>query len=744
IRVCAVEEAVDARRPLSHLSDGLATTGWPHPTYGASSSGREVELIFRNEERFNHVEVDVFRGFAGSIEAVGVESGGMPKTPLAVPADRMAWRGHFDMPARARALRIRRDDGRIGEVRAWEVLDGEQLPDVSRVAGQKVFRPAGALDTEEIRRSLAHRAARQASPARPRGWALSQKGAGAQAALDLAPLEPVVFISEPQTADLCAGAVSFRFDLEGVKPGAVMRVEFCDPVWPTRRLFMGDFRLEGASDGSASLDVDLPDFFVAGRPAGEAFPRKGGKEAALWLARQPLRLMAVATMSHATRLKDFTLTVHETDRAKAIAGQDRTQLPFVREGYADSSEARAYAWHPIAYEKLFFTLWDFNLREPDRPEIKAVAARVGLRDDPLKVAMPPDTPGVPRWAALQLRLLKRCRALCHYWIRERELPNGEVGGGLGDDTDFKDDWVNLALISDDDGRIADSVRRLAETAWTRDGMDRGYQLHLRDGLHAIEEGADLQPHMLHLYPGNPVYQERVMEMCQHLWEWMDVTPATGKLHFKSWWVGGKGGMRTDLHYGVDRDYCGYFTMGPAFFVWKTGHPKVAERLRTWCESWLSYLDERDAKGRPLGLPWGIEWKTGKPVGARLNPKRGDRPPAQFFPAFVCAYEQTKDRKFLALHRMALEALAADKGVSIGAWTHELWRLGSDADRAAIRKETLKRAWRTPQEAEPVNRDPNYAWARSYPQYLAWLFTRDKGYLEVGLAEALAFMDEQYP
>jgi len=741
IRVNAIDESVDARRPLSHLSDGLPSSGWRHPTYGASTSAREVDLKLREPGRFNRIEIDVFRKFAGRFVPASPEDAAPPLPAVAVPEDRMAWRASLAKPFAARTLRLQREEGRAAEVRLWEV----GRPEVELLQGTRpeAFVSVAPLTAETLDRCLAGRAARQSLPGSPVGWRIAREAPGQQhEPLRCQPLTPVFLMSDGILEDLAAGAVTLRLDFAEAQPGAVARLELRDPIWPTRRLFQGDFRIKGGREGQAAATVDLPDFFIAARASGEPFPEKG-REVSAWLARQPLRLLAAFTFSHPVVLNAASLTVHASERDRAIAEHDRTQLPYIREGYADTSEARAYGWHPLAYEKLFHPLHDFDLREPERPETRAIAARVGLRKEPLKPALPALDPGVPRWASLQIELLKRCRALCHYWIEERELPNGEVGGGLGDDTDFKDDWVNLALISDDDGRIAASVRRLADTAWTRDGMDRGFQLWWRDALHAVEEGASLQPHLIHLYPGDPIGIERSMQMCGHLEDWMGETP-TGKLHFKSWFVGGKARIRTDFSYGEDRPFCGLFTIMPAQYVWYSRHPAVAERLVRWCDSWLSYLDDKDENGKPLGLPSAVRWETGEVIGKRLDLAGGGAVPTYMLPAFVCAHHYTGDQRYLILHRLAARGLARTKRPSPGAWVPELARLGNDEDRALISDALLKLAYRSLDEVPSVSRDPSYTRSQLIPQHLAWRLTSDKAYLEVGLACALAFLDEQAP
>ena len=740
IRVNAVDEAVDAGRPLSHLSDGLPTSGWRHPTYGASTSGRSVDLCLREPGRFNRIEVDVFHLFSGHFAQASVADPVPPAPAIVVPDDRMHWRWSCAAPVTARRLRIERGEGRAAEVRLWEVAPAGQTPTLPQ-GGRRVFFPVGPIGHEATVRGLAGRAARQSLAEIPAGWLLDEGAAdGRLETLRLEPLRPVFFISGEIHDDIPAGAVTFRLRLREIESPAVVRLELRDPVWPTRRLFEGEFRLDGEAGGETALTVDLPDFLVAGRPAGEPFPAEG-REVSDWQARQPLRLMAAMTVSHALTLDGFELVIHETDRAAATTEHNRTQLPYIREGYADTSESRAYGWHPLAYEKLFFPLQDFLRREPDRPEIKAIAGRVGLRKEPLTPSLSPAEPGVPRWASLQLELLRRCRALCHYWIDERETDNGEVGGGLGDDTDFKDDWVNLALISDDDGRIAASVRRLADTAWTRDGMDRGFQLWWRDALHAVEEGASLQPHLMHLYPGDPVGVERSMQMCGHLDDWMGETP-TGKLHFKSWFVGGKGRIRTDFRYGEDRPTCGLFLVMPSQYVWASGHPEVAQRIVRWCDSWLSYLEEKGEDGQPLGLPAAVDWETGEAVGKRIRPELGGGGVGRMLVPFVCAYRYTGDERYLTLHRLAARGLAAGKRPWVGDWLAELVRLGNGEDRALVKAAALKLAYARVEDVPSISRDPSSVRTQLIPQYLAWRLTGDKRYLEVGLACALTFLDEQ--
>ncbi len=361
IRVNAIDESVDAKRPMSHLSDGLPTSGWPHPTYGSRFSGKEVTIKLRQTGRFNRIELDVLHGFTGRFVSPAPGEVAPPKNDINVPSGRTRWSASLDKPFIARSLKLQREAGRIGEVRLWEILKDEK--DLGTAKGKKiVYTASGRPDEATLNQSLAGRMARQSFAGEAICWKLEQADEESEIATPttisrLSPLAPIFFISEPITKDISAGAVTFKLELLDAPADSVLRLELRDPIWPTRRLFQGDFRLEGGGIGVAEVRVDLPDFFVGGRKLeDDPFPEKGDTVAE-WQARRPLRLMASVTASSPLALKRFELIIHETDRAEAIAEHDSEQLPYIREGFADTVEPRPYGWHVLAYEKLYFPLF---------------------------------------------------------------------------------------------------------------------------------------------------------------------------------------------------------------------------------------------------------------------------------------------------------------------------------------------------------------------------------------------------
>ena len=65
----------------------------------------------------------------------------------------------------------------------------------------------------------------------------------------------------------------------------------------------------------------------------------------------------------------------------------------------------------------------------------------------------PEAPaGIPLWAFRQVEIVKQWRYFLNWWIDNRQIENGEFGGGLSDDGDFANCMPGLALIGVDSGK----------------------------------------------------------------------------------------------------------------------------------------------------------------------------------------------------------------------------------------------------------------------------------------------------
>jgi len=115
----------------------------------------------------------------------------------------------------------------------------------------------------------------------------------------------------------------------------------------------------------------------------------------------------------------------------------------------------------------------------------------------------------------------------HWWIDNRQAPNGEFGNTTGDDTDLTGDWVSMALLSDRDGKIRRSQRLLTDFVWNH-RMSNGLNKGMSDALHAYEAGNNMQPFAALLDYGNPVLMERQFMTSRRYDGFLMTDPVDGK------------------------------------------------------------------------------------------------------------------------------------------------------------------------------------------------------------------------
>jgi len=136
-----------------------------------------------------------------------------------------------------------------------------------------------------------------------------------------------------------------------------------------------------------------------------------------------------------------------------------------------------------------------------------------------------EEPGAPRWRSSSARV-GAILAFANWWIDNRQAPNGEFGNNYNDDTDLVGDWISLHMIADRDGKLFESVRRLADFTWN-EHMRNGLNIISRDPLHAYEEGNNVQPYVALMDYGNPVRWERLLATARRYDGFLLTDPAGG-------------------------------------------------------------------------------------------------------------------------------------------------------------------------------------------------------------------------
>ena len=122
------------------------------------------------------------------------------------------------------------------------------------------------------------------------------------------------------------------------------------------------------------------------------------------------------------------------------------RLTQVRDNYANMAE------ESVNSRKLnMFNRYDADISDLLRVDPDNDLGRKYWNDSNHEQLKPPFTlakapAGVPEWAFLQVTDLGYLSRLINWYVDNRQISNGEFGGGLCDDSDFLNWWPGLAMM----------------------------------------------------------------------------------------------------------------------------------------------------------------------------------------------------------------------------------------------------------------------------------------------------------
>ncbi len=259
-----------------------------------------------------------------------------------------------------------------------------------------------------------------------------------------------------------------------------------------------------------------------------------------------------------------------------------------------------------------------------------------------------NTTSHPAWAAYLREAYVRQVKIMERFFAERQAPDGQLGGGYGDDVELMRTWALIASISTASRTVREGISRLAEGVWSnvlKDGFGE-----LGDVEHSAEPSADTLPTMLFLDYGNPVWIERNLKSCKTLHDVCMGIDNKGYPRFKSAEIGWNG-ANTNPRAGGDT---GYHARAMKHFIWQAwwGDEDAKDWFVRWCEGWrAAAMAER--QGKLVGLvPFTIWFPSGDikpPNGAEWYDQAWHyygNMSGMIYDSLLCAYSFTRDRKFL--------------------------------------------------------------------------------------------------
>lgn len=259
---------------------------------------------------------------------------------------------------------------------------------------------------------------------------------------------------------------------------------------------------------------------------------------------------------------------------------------------------------------------------------------------PAEPAYDPD-PNAPAWANAQRESLERMTGILHWWIDRRMQPDGQYGGGWGDDCEMWRIWIPV-LIGFDDPKISAAQEKFSSALMAQSHMSEGYTSHVYDVEHTAEDSADALTPMMLLQPDNPVWRDkalRLAELMESLWSGIN---DRGQRQFKSIYFSSN---EIDLtaKRACDTVYHPR-AVQPALLLWqRTGNEELSALFSSWMDTWVD-ATARGERGKPAGIiPSAIHWPDGNIGGAGENwwdPEGHSSDPLYVWPSAMSLMTQT--------------------------------------------------------------------------------------------------------
>lgn len=219
--------------------------------------------------------------------------------------------------------------------------------------------------------------------------------------------------------------------------------------------------------------------------------------------------------------------------------------------------------------------------------------------------------GAPEWAVLQREHLARMREIILWWIDHRMRPDGQFGGGWGDDCEMWR-WWSSVLLGFDEPKIRNAQILFSRSALKNVGK-AGFAAEIGDVEHSAEDTTDNLVPLLVLEPQEPRWQEWSLSFQKLMADVWTGRNQRGELQFKSFFFSNQAvAVEPRRTFDVIADVG---ALHPTLLAWqRTGDPKLGETILAWLDTWVN-ATARSENGKPAGvLPAAIRWPDGQAAG----------------------------------------------------------------------------------------------------------------------------------
>ena len=565
VRKVEIHDAYDLKRWWWKGCDGIRETTWPGvynrsklkgrndyfqlPDWDCYSLSGKAITFHLPEEPWNHVEI------SGSAYGVAqtVDEQDQPLEKLFERGEGRERSFHRVFPHQGQRIRFvnQMQEQPIGDFSVFHVVPGKAPEGDKRLTYtlHTGFPHDGGAALDTLSQFIT---GRHPGYERHRMTALSQDAPLPQLEQDPAGGFPMIQVMIPYTPDDHWGLDGVELSLPGLDLSckAAVSVELKDPLWYYRNL--AHFNFTVLPHQPVTIWLDTRDRMLP-------------QERCLYLTISCSDFAFSPAM-----LEGSTLSLLLKPAAEVLKEHIADRLVQLRDNYANILEEHPRQKEYNMFNRMRGDLMDvlkydpeneiarfyyndyFNVTAKYRHEFHGDAYKPRWNPAPIPA-------GVPEWAYRQCEYMAAMRRLIDFFIDERQIENGEFGGGLSDDGDFTTIWASAAAMGIKPEKLKKSLFANMDAFYAQGMFTNGLPSIQTDQLHSSEEGLISLNQCLCLDPSNPKYLEHAMETSRALW-WITGINQAGHRHIKSSYFSGTQ-MATEWPWGVS-DQVSFYAFSP--------------------------------------------------------------------------------------------------------------------------------------------------------------------------------------
>jgi Concanavalin A-like lectin/glucanases superfamily len=397
-----------------------------------------------------------------------------------------------------------------------------------------------------------------------------------------------------------------------------MNIQVKDPLWPMRNMLNFNFSVKPNEPHTLWLDtrdriLNDKSLYITIASASPEFGPAALEGAELRLVFKP--------------------------RAEAIPEHVADRLTQVKDNYANMVEEAVSSERLNTWNRFYGDITDLLKVDPDNDLGRKYWYSANRGGTPAPPYTQPVVPaGVPAWAWLQVKDMDYFKRFINWYIDNRQISNGEFGGGLSDDSDLTDMFPSVAFMGAPADKITNSVSKELEATFNQGLWANGLASHQYDELHSYEDGINILGQMMLLDFGSPKEIERAMVTSKRL-EWFTGINAAGHRHIRTAYYSGTK-MEEDSVWGVSKSRS-YFVFQPALsLVLYNGLPETKKMMLEMADGLLAH--RKLGPGGRYTINSSIVFKSDQEVGGGFGGGGGGAP---WF-ILWSAYRWTGDKKYL--------------------------------------------------------------------------------------------------